>query len=749
MNIIGSKGGGGGKGGGKGGGGQYVPTEAQDTLRSTTYVIGVDLLGEGEIYGLKTATGGTNDTEALKSIYLDKTPVRSSNGTSNFTGFRFFYQNGTFSQVALSNYLGVGTDSQTVVPVSVQILFNTPIVQTITDNTVNAARITLGFPALFSVTDKGDTNGTDVTIAIDVQYSGGSYQQVRTDTITGKCSSLYQRSYEINLSGNFPVNIRVRRLTEDSTSNKLQNSTQWLSYTEVVYTKFQYPHSAIIGFQIDARQFDSVPERSYLVRGLKVVIPNNATVDNATGRLIYSGVWNGGFQSTQWTSDPAWCLWDLLTSKRYGLGEFLTPSLLDKWSFYQVSQYCSALVPNGFGGQEPRFSLNININMGESAYTIIGEILSVFRALSYWQSGTLSISQDSPKDPTYLLNTSNVVDGNFTYSGSSLKSRCSVVIVEWLNLTTQEVDYEYVEDYDAIARYGVITKKVKAVGTTSRGQANRFGRWMLLTEQTETETVSFQVSVEAGILLRPGMVVAISDPVRAALRVGGKITSATTNAIALDQPIPAWGSSPKISVVLPDGTVETRNISSGSGSTVQVSSPFSAAPNSNSVWLIEWTGLNSQLFRVITVSEQDGILFDCLCVAYNPNKFAEVELGVNLEPRPISVITNPPPAPTGLILSEQLYRYQSEVRLKIVATWVSEPTATKFLVRYRKSSGNWIEEVAFSNNFEILNQTPGTFEVQVFSQSTFNRISATSANATITALGKTARPANVFNLRVQ
>ena len=556
MIVIGSGGGGGGKGGG--GGGQYVPREATDSLRSTTFAIGVDLLGEGEIYGLKTATGGTNDTEAAKSIYLDKTPIRSSNGTLNFQSFQFFWQNGSFAQFALSNYLGVGTDAENIIAVSTPVVFNTPITRAITDNNVNAARITLGFPALSSVADNGDTNGTSVAIAIDVQYSGGSYQEVRTDTITGKCSSLYQRSYEIVLSGNFPVNIRVRRLTPDSTSNRLQNATQWLSYTEVIYTKFQYPHSAIVGFKIDARQFNSIPTRSYLIRGIKVVIPNNATVDNTTGRLIYSGVWNGGFQAAQWTSDPAWCLWDLLTSKRYGLGDFLPASLLDKWSFYQVSQYCSALVPDGFGGQEPRFSLNININAGESAYTIVGEILSVFRALSYWQSGTLAIAQDSPKDPTYLLNSSNVVDGNFTYSGSSLKSRCTVVIVEWLNLTTQEADYEYVEDYDAIARYGVITKKVKAIGTTSRGQANRFGRWMLVTEQTETETVSFQVSVEAGIILRPGMVVAISDPVRAAVRVGGKITSATTSAIALDQPIPSWGSNPKISVVLPNGTVETK-----------------------------------------------------------------------------------------------------------------------------------------------------------------------------------------------
>lgn len=721
------------------------PPEYTD-LRSTTYVTGIDLLGEGEIYGVKTDTNGF---ELVKSIYLDKTPVRSSDGTLNFTRVIFIPQNGVFDQPAVSNYNISGTDLETLFTVGTEIIFNTPITRTIVNNTVNAVRITLGFPALVNMTDQGFNQGTSIAIAIDVQYSGGSYQEVKTDTITGRCTSLYQRSYEINLSGNFPVNIRVRRLTEDSISEKLQNKTQWLNYTEVVYTKFKYPHSAIVAFQFDAREFDNVPTRSYLVRGLKVVIPNNATVDNATGRLVYNGVWNGGFQAAQWTSDPAWCLWDLLTSKRYGLGDFFESSTLDKWSFYQVSQYCSTLVPDGFGGQEPRFSLNININTADSAYTIISEILSVFRAMSYWQSGTLSISQDSPKDPTYLLNTSNVVDGNFTYSGSSLKSRCSVVIVEWLNLTTQEVDYEYVEDYDAIARYGVITKKVKAVGTTSRGQANRFGRWMLVTEQTETETVSFQVSVEAGILLRPGMVVAISDPVRAALRVGGKITSATTNAIALDQPIPDWGSSPKISVVLPNGTVETRNISSGFASTVQVSSPFSVAPNSNSVWLIEWTGLNSQLFRVINVSEQDGVLFDCLCMAYNPNKFAEVELGLSLDPRPISVFTNPPPAPTGLTLSEQLYRYQSEVRLKIIASWVSEPTATKFLVRYRENSGNWIEEVAFSNNFEILNQTPGTFEVQVFSQSTLNRISATSANATITALGKTARPTNVFNLRVE
>jgi predicted phage tail protein len=717
-----------------------------NSLRSTLYVVGIDLLCEGVIQGLKTSEGGTADDNAYKSIYFDKTPIRAADGTYNFSEPEMYWHWGNFLQLALPSYLGGGTE--TLNNVGVEIKKNLPAVRTITDNNVNAVRVIIGIPALLQVVESNEPIGALVQIAIDIQYSGGSYQEIINDTISGKTTSLYQKGYEIGLSGSFPVNVRVRRITDDSTSNKLQDATQWLNYTEIIYTKFQYPHSALIGFKVDARQFSQIPNRSYLIRGTKVVIPNNATVDTVTGRLIYNGVWNGGFQAAQWTSDPAWCLWDLLTSKRYGLGEFLPATQLDKWSFYQVSQYCSALVPDGFGGQEPRFSLNININSGESAYNLIGELLSAFRALSYWQSGTLAISQDSPKDPTYLLNTSNVVNGNFTYSGSSLKSRATVAIVEWLNLVTQEPDYEYVEDYDAIARYGVITRQIKAVGTTSRGQANRFGRWMLLTEQTETETVSFQVSVEAGIILRPGMVVAIADPVRSAVRVGGKIASATTTQIVLDQLVPAWGSSPKISVVLPSGSVETRNISSGSGSTVQVSSAFSVAPNPNSVWLIEWSGLNSQLFRVLTVTETDGILFDCLCLAYNQNKFAEIELGLTLEPRVISVITDPPPTPTGLVLSETLYRYQSEVRLKVIADWVSEPTASSFLVRWRKDLGNWSESTAFSNNFEILDQTQGIFEVEVFARTVFNRISREPATASITALGKTAKPQNVFNLRV-
>lgn len=744
--IISGGGGGGGKGG-KGGGGQHTPVEATDTLRSTLYVVGIDLLCEGVIQGLKTSEGGTADDNAYKSIYFDKTPIRAVDGNYNFPPPAMFWHWGNFSQLALPSYLGGGTE--TLNTVGVEFKKNLPLVRTLTNNNVNAVRVIIGIPALFKVEDNGDTNGSSVQIAIDIQYSGGSYQEIINDTITGKASSLYQKGYEINLSGSFPVNVRVRRITDDSTSNRLQNITQWLSYTEIIYTKFQYPHSALIGFKVDARQFNQIPNRSYLVRGIKVIIPNNATVDTVTGRLIYNGIWNGGFQAAQWTSDPAWCLWDLLTSKRYGLGEFLPASQLDKWSFYQVSQYCSALVPDGFGGQEPRFSLNVNINSGESAYNLIGELLSAFRALSYWQAGSLAIAQDSPKDPIYLLTTSNVVNGDFTYSGSSLKSRATVVIVEWLNLITQEADYEYVEDYEAIARYGVITKQVKAVGTTSRGQANRFGRWLLVTEQTETETVSFQVSVEAGIILRPGMVVAIADPVRSAVRVGGKIESATTTQIVLDQLIPAWGSNPKVSVVLPNGSVETRNISSGSGSTVQLSTALSTSPNSNSVWLIEWSGLNSQLFRVLTVTETDGILFDCLCLAYNQNKFAEVESGLTLEPRVISVITDPPPTPTGLVLSEALYRYQSEVRLKITASWVSEPTASSFLVRWRKDLSNWNEATAFSNNFEILNQTPGTFDVQVFAQTVFNRISQEPATASITALGKTVKPKNVFNLRIE
>jgi len=733
--IRGAKGGGGGgfKGGG-GGGSQHTPTEAGNSLFSTSYAKLVDLVSEGEIYGLK---------DGLKSIYVDNTPLQNADGSYNFQNVSVFTRTGTDAKT--QTYIPGFDDVGNEVAVGVTVQQATPVVRSITNTAVNAARVTITVPALQQIQDNGDINGTNVQLRIAVQYNGGGYTTVIDDTISGRTSQQYQKQYLVNLSGAFPVDIKVTRVTDDSGSAKLANAFSWSSYTEVTYAKLAYPNSAIIGIRIDSEQFSSIPNRSYRIRGLKVKIPSNATVDGTTGRLIYSGVWNGTFGAAQWCSDPAWCLWDLLTSTRYGFGNHIDTSQLDKWAFYSASQYCSALVPNGFGSTEPRFSCNVNLQTEEDAYKLINDMCSVFRAMPYWSTGSLTVAQDKPSDPAYLFTYANVDEAGFSYSGSSLKTRPNVAVVQYMDLDLRNTAREVVENAAAIAKYGVIKTEVTAFACTSRGQAHRVGDWLLYTANNEaTETVTFTASIDAGVIVRPGQVIEISDPVRAGSRRGGRIHAATTTVITVDDATGLTAAnSPVLSVILSDGTVQARAVTSINGNAITVSSAFSSAPNANSVWIYETTDLKTTTWRVLGVQEQDQCKYAITALAYDSGKYDYIERGVALQARSVSNLNNVPAAPTNLSLTEALYKYRDQVSSKIIITWQGIQGISQYLVKYRKDSGNWTTVTRQHQEYEILDTTPGFFEVNIYSLSAGGQSSATALSGSIAALGKTAPPANV------
>jgi hypothetical protein len=727
--IRGAKGGGGGKGGG---GSQHTPTEAANSLFSTSYAKLVDLISEGEIYGLK---------DGLKSIYVENTPLQNTDGSYNFQNVSVYTRTGTQSQSYIPGFDDVGNE----ISVGVTVQQATPVVRSITNTAVNAARVTITVPQLQQIQDNGDINGTSIQLRIAVQYNGGGYTTVIDDTISGRTSQQYQRQYLVNLSGAFPVDIKVTRVTADSGSAKLNNAFSWSSYTEVTYAKLAYPNSALIGVRIDAEQFNSIPSRSYRIRGIKVKIPSNATVDNTTGRLIYSGIWNGTFGAAQWCSDPAWCLWDLLTSTRYGFGNHIDTTQLDKFAFYSASQYCSTLVPDGFGGTEPRFSCNVNLQTEEDAYKLINDMCSVFRAMPYWSTGALTVAQDKPSDPAYLFTYANVDEAGFSYSGSSLKTRPNVAVVQYMDLDLRNTAYEVVENAASIARYGVIKTQVTAFACTSRGQAHRVGDWLLYTANNEaTETVTFTASIDAGVVVRPGQVIEISDPVRAGARRGGRISSATTTTVTVDD---ATGLSatngPTLSVILSDGTVQSRTVSNINGRVLTVSAAFSSAPNPNSVWIFETNDLKTTTWRVLGVQEQDQCKYAITALAYNSGKYDYIERGVALQTRKVSSLNSVPAAPTNLNLTEALYKYRDQVSSKIIITWQGIQGINQYLVKYRKDSGNWTTVTRQQQDYEILDTTPGYFEVNIYSLSAGGQSSATALSGTITALGKTAPPANV------
>lgn len=716
-------------GGGKGAPKAKKPKQEKDSLFSTAYVSILDLISEGEIYGLKDGT---------KSVYLDNTPLTASDGSSNFEGINFHARPGAQDQFCIPGFDDISNE----ISVNAIVEKNSPIVRTVTDASVDAVRVLITIPALQEYKDNGDVVGSKLELRIETQYNGGGYSTAISDTIKGKASQPYQRQYSVSLSGQFPVNIRVVRVTNDSTSSTLSNDFYWTSYTEVSYAKTNYPNSALIGLRVSAEQFSSTPQRSYLIRGIKVKIPSNGTVDS-TGRITYSGTWNGTFGSAQWTNDPAWCLWDLLTSKRYGLGDHIQASQLDKWSFYAASQYCSELVPNGFGGQEPRFSCNINIQSATDAYDVINEMCSVFRAMPYWSAGAIAIGQDRPSDPVYLFTNANVENGDFNYSNSSSKTRPTVAVVQYMDLELRDSGYEIVEDTAAIAKYGVIRQDIVAIACTSRGQAHRLGKWLLYAEQNEKEVCKFSSTLDAGVVVRPGAIIKIEDAMKNGSRRGGRVFGASSTTITVDDATPlVTGSNAKLSVILSDGTIQTRNVSSISGNVITVSSAFSSIPNKNSIWVFESDIVASTTWRVLLVEEDEGtagVKYNFTCIAHNSSKYNYIEQNIALEPRKVTYLNAGPASPKDVTATQVIYETSGNVYSKIVVGWTAVLGINSYKISWRVGDGNWTSETIERNSYEILDASSGVYEITV---SSVNAILQTSKPSSLIyqAFGETTPP---------
>ena len=736
LKIVGSGGG----GGGKGGGGSRTPKEDPDSLQSAQFATVLDVISEGEIDGIE---GG------LKGILLDDTPIQDASGNNNFQGYTVDTRNGTQSQTYISNL--AGSESENAVGVAVT--NGSPVTRTISNSEVDRVRVTIQVPALQTVEKDGDIRGTSVSISIQVQYNGGGYNTVVTNTISGKTSDSYQRDYMLTLTGAFPVDVRVIRNTADSSSNRLSNSTNWSSFTEIIDEKLRYPNTALAFLKFDARQFNSIPSRRYLVRGLKVRLPHNATVDTTTyiGRVTYSGLFNGTLGAATWTNDPAWLLFDLLTNDRYGAG--IPESSLDVFDFYTISQYCNTLVSDGKGGQEPRFSCNMVLNTRKEIYQVIQELTSLFRGISYYGAGSLVLNQDKPGDSQYQIGPANVVNGDFVYSGTSLKTRHTVATVAYQSYESLgEVRYEYVELADQVSKYGVVNKDIRAIGCYSQGQAHRLGKWLLLTEANLTSTVSFAVSMDSGLVLRPGVVIDIADPVKAGTRRSGRINAATTTQITIDSTTDLsvnLANSPTISVMMPTGLVETRTISSITNDVVTVNSPFSEAPNAASIFLIQTTDIQSNQFRVVSVVEGDDGTYGITAIEYNASIYDAVEKDLKLTQRDISNLSAIPDPVTAITGNEYLYQRGQNVFVGFDVSWISpRQRVAQFKVEYRVDNDNFQTIDTSSPSASLLALRAGTLEIRIQAFNPLGRGSQVST-ATFNILGKTAVPGNVQNLSIE
>ena len=762
---------------GSGGGGSPPPppqpTRTPDTLHSRQFATFLDLISEGEIEGFASASkeglskGSTAyNNAALKDVFLNDTPVLRSNANSasptdgdfNFKDVTFTPRFGTSNQTKIAGI----ESSSSVTAVGTTVTVSSPVTRQITNTNVDAAKITITFPQIQEATDKGDLLGSSVQFKISVQYNSGGFTDVITDTVTGRTADAYQREYRVNFTGAFPVDIRVSRITADSTNSSLINAFQWTSVAEIIDDSNTYLNSAYAAIRLDSMQFGSIPRRKFRIRGIKVRIPaaganssGTPSVDATTGRIVYPDgyIFNGTMGAAVWTSCPAMILLDLLTNSRYGFGDHITDSNLDLFSFVTASKFANTLVSDGFGGQEARFSCNVNIQGSGEAFDLINELSGVMRCMPIWTAGSISLKQDSPATASYLFNLSNVTSEGFNYSGSSLKQRHSVVSVSYFNMDTQEIDFEVVEDATAIAKFGSIIKQVKAFACTSRGQAARLGKAILFAEQNESEIVSFSTSIDSGVVVRPSAVIAIADPVRSGLRRGGKIASVTsTTVITVDNSantdLPT-ANNPVLSVIMPDGTIESKNISSVSGATITVSSAFSQAPNVNANWIISNDTVESQLYRVITVEEVDGINYAITALSYVNEKYAFIEDGASLPTRTVSILNELKDPPNALQAEEKLVVINNQAVSKLIISWQPITGVTQYQVNYRFNNGNFVSNTVSSPDFEIFNTSIGTYEIEVFSFNTALELSATSTNLTFNAVGKTAVPSNVTGLTAE
>ncbi len=739
------------------------PDLPSDALASKQFQTLIDLVAEGILSGFPSATGSQGSTEyntsSLKDVFLNGTQVlQQSAGTSpdetdfNFKNISFEPRFGTSNQTAIA---GISA-SESETAVSSTVTKATPVSRSITDTNIDAVRVTIAFPQLQKFEDNGDINGAEVGLTIQTIENDGTTQTVITDTVKGRAASTYFRDYKINLpSGtSFPVTIRVNRTTDDSTDSFLNDSFQWSSFTEIINESRAYANSAHVALRFDAETFPSVPSRMYRIRGTLISIPHNGTV-RADGSISYSGTFNGTFKSDkEYSNDPAWVLYDLLTTSK-GFGDHIDSTQLDVYSFYSASVYCSEQVDDmtGTGNTEARFSTNVVLNTQRDAYSLINDLSSVMRVMPFYSAGVINISQDRPTDPSYIYNLSNITAEGFSYSNASKSTKATVVNVGYFDNETQQIDYETVEDTALQAKYGVVVRNLKGFATTSRGQAARLGKWFLYTQSNEAELISFKTSIESGTIVRVGTIISVQDPMRAGVRRGGRIkTGVSTTQIVVDDSNNTdltTSDSATLSVILSDGTLETKTISTISGTTITVSSAFSSVPQANSVWVIENTSLSLQTFRVFSVKEVNQLEYEIQAVVHNPSKYASVEDGSTLQTRTITTLTDLKPPPSNLSATEQIVALNNRAVSKLFIQWQPVQGVTEYMVQYRLDQENFISERVTRPDFTIFETKLGTYEIRVFSYNALGKPSTLPSTTTANTVGKTAVPADVQNLVIE
>lgn len=708
------------------------PSIAKDTASSTSTVKILYGLAEGEIAGL--VDGG-------KSIYLDGTPLLDDAGNPNFEGVTWDFRSGTNEQEYIQGFPDVSNET----PIGVELKSATPYIKAFTDSQLSALRVRFKWNRLSKTNpDNGDVTGYKIEYAIDLKTGSGAYVEVLNTKIEDKLSAGYERTHRIDLpKSSTGWQLRVRRITPNDPSEYIQDTMTIEAVAEVIDVKLAYPNTALLGLQYNAETFSSIAKMSVHAKGSIIRVPSNY---DAVART-YTGIWDGTFKDA-YSNNPAWAYYYLCTQWRFGLGDRLDATMIDKWSLYALGQYCDQMVSDGQDGLEPRFTCNVYLQKQEDAYTVLQNIAGIFRAMSYWNGEKIILDADVPQDPVYTFSRANVIDGQFEYTGTRARDRHTLAKVAWSNpLNKFETEYEYIRDEKAMAKFGVKVLDLSAFGCTSQAQAQRAGLWALKTEQLETRQVAFSVGLD-GVNCTVGNIINVSDELFAGRANGGRVSTVneTQRIIELDREVTA-----SVGDVLiingGSGKSERRNISNVVGNRITVTAGFTSAEPEH-VWAIETADLKLMRFRVMQITENDDNTYNIVAIQHEPQKYDAIDFGTDVKPTDITIV-NPDTvdAPTSVTITSRHREVQGQTVATLVIGWSQVSGAVAYDVEWRKDDGTWIKVPRTGNtSAEIDGVYSGQYLARVRAVSAFDVQSQPTTSMLTEVKGKIGLPPTVVGL---